>query len=109
MNTPGYHHLQLSILVLQQTLKNVLPDEPNALLSRSANYYAFFELGPEELIKRAREATEGGSVLGYSFEQGKKVIELFYSEAEGSERRDVAVQAKRAREARVLELSEWLY
>jgi hypothetical protein len=48
-------------------------------------------------------------MLGYSFEQGKKIIELFYSEGEGSERRDVAVQAKRAREARVLELSEWLY
>lgn len=106
LNTPGYHHLQLSILVLQQNLKNI---DSQANLSKSQNYYAFFELGPEELIKRAREATEGGSVLGYSFEQGKKIIELFYSEGEGSDRRDVAVQAKRAREARVLELSEWLY
>ena len=79
------------------------------MLSKSSTYYAFFELGPEELIKRAREATEGGTKLGYSFEQGKKIIELFYSEGEGSERRDVAVQAKRAREATILELSEWLY
>ncbi|QDS70101.1 hypothetical protein FKW77_005111 [Venturia effusa] len=107
LNFHGYKHLQLSITVLQQNLKNI--DNSQASLSRSDNYLKFFELGPEELIRKAKEATEGGTAFGYTFEQGKKIIDLFYSEAEESSKREVSVQARRSREARVLELNEWLY
>jgi len=106
MNNHGLSHLQLNILVLQQNLKNV---EPTALLTRSATYYDFFTDGPEALIERAKEARNEERELGYGFEECRKIIELFYSEGLGSERREVAVQAKRAMEANVLALSEWLY
>lgn len=107
LNTHGHNHLTLSLTVLAQNLKNI--DSPHAALSKSSTYLAFFTLGPEELISRAREAAEGGPPFGYTFEQARKIVELFFSEGEGSGDRGVAVQARRSREARVLELNEWLY
>lgn len=108
LNTYGHSHLTLSLTVLAQNLKNI--DTPHAALKKCTTYLSFFVLGPEEFIKRAKEAAEGeGEPLGFSFEQGKKIIELFFSEGEGSSDRGVAVQAGRAREARILELTEWLY
>jgi exocyst complex component 4 len=106
MNTHGLSHLQLNILVLQQNLKNV---EPAALLTRSATYYDFFTDGPDALIARAKQAKEQEREFGYTYAECQKIIELFYSEGLESERRDVAVQAKRSCEASLLALSEWLY
>ncbi|KAF2488636.1 hypothetical protein BU16DRAFT_586867 [Lophium mytilinum] len=104
MNAAGCGRMQLNILVLQQNLKNV---EALALLPRSAAYFDFFTAGPDAIIKRAKETGEEG--LGYSYEELKGLVELCYSEPLGSERREVAMQAKRAEGDCLLQLSEVMW
>jgi hypothetical protein len=103
MNANGCGRLQLNILVLQQNLKNV---EADALLSRSATYYDLFTAGPEAILQRAKGE---GKKLGFNYDEMKTLMELCYSEAIASERRDVSVQAKRACDENVLTLSEYLW
>jgi exocyst complex component 4 len=103
MNPNGCGRLQLNILVLQQNLKNV---EPAALLSRSATYYDLCFEGPEAIVSAAREK---GKELGFTYEEMKTLLELSYSEGVQSERREVAVQAKRSLDENVLALSEYLW
>jgi exocyst complex component 4 len=103
MNAAGCGRLQLNILVLQQNLKNV---EPNALLLRSTLYFDMFTSGPDSIIAQAKE---NGKDLGFSYGEMKTLLELCYSEAMASERREVAVAAKRGLEDHVLQLSEFLW
>jgi exocyst complex component 4 len=103
MNANGCGRLQLNILVLQQNLKNV---EPEALLSRSALYFDMFSAGPEAIVQAAKTQ---GKELGFTYEEMRILMELCYSEGLRSERRDVAVQAKRGLDENVLALSEYLW
>jgi exocyst complex component 4 len=103
MNSAGCGRLQLNILVLQQNLKNV---EANALLLRSTLYFDMFSSGPDSIITQAKE---NGRDLGFSYNEMKTLLELWYSEALASERREVAVAAKRGLEDHILQLSEFLW
>jgi exocyst complex component 4 len=103
MNAHGCGRLQLNVLVLQQNLKNV---EPNAILSRSAFYYDMFTNGPAAIIDAAK--TQGKN-LGFTYDEMKVLLDLCYSEALRSERRDIVVQAERGLEENVLALSEYLW
>jgi exocyst complex component 4 len=103
MNAHGCGRLQLNILVLQQNLKNV---EPDALLSRSALYFDMFTAGPEAIVQAAKTQ---GKELGFTYDEMRVLMELCYSEGLRSERRDVAVQAKRGLDENVLSLSEYLW
>jgi exocyst complex component 4 len=103
MNAIGCQRLQLNILVLQQNLKNV---EPKASLARSATYYELFSLGSHEILKRVKEQ---GKQVGFSSEQVSVLLRLVYSEALGSERREVSVAAERGLAQDELLLSEYLY
>ncbi|OCK78597.1 hypothetical protein K432DRAFT_427162 [Lepidopterella palustris CBS 459.81] len=104
MNANGCNRMQLNILVLQQNLRNI---EPTALLPRSAAFFDFFTAGPDAIIARAKET--GGKGLGFGYEELKGLVELTYSEALGSDRREVSMQAKRAMDDRLLQLSEHLW
>jgi exocyst complex component 4 len=104
MNAAGCGRMQLNILVLQQNLKNI---ETLALLPRSAAFFDLFTAGADAIITRARET--GGEDLGYSYEELKGLVELCYSEALMSDRREVAMQAKRALDDHLLQLSEHLW
>ncbi len=101
MNANGCGKIQLNILVLQQNLKNI---EPAALLTRSALYYDLFSAGPDAIITKAKES---GKECGFSYEEMKKLIELCYSEA--LSRNEGSIQARRALDEHLLELSEYLY
>ncbi|KAF2421264.1 hypothetical protein EJ08DRAFT_738247 [Tothia fuscella] len=103
MNKNGCGRLQLNILVLQQNLKNV---EPTASLPRSALYYGLCASGPEAIVAEARAK---GKDIGFTYEEMKTLMELSYSETLQSERREVAVQAKRGLDENVLALSEYIW
>lgn len=108
MNANGCGRLQLDILVLQQNLKNV---ESNASLSKTALYFDLFAAGPEYVVKHAKEQAniKDGEGIKFSYAEMKTLLELCFSEACASERREVAVQAKRGLDEKVLELSEFLW
>lgn len=104
MNENGCGRMQLDILVIQQNLKNL---EPRAQLARSALYFDFFSAGPDAIIAKVKGT--GGNDLGYTYDELKALVELCYSEALASERRDIATQAKRGLDDHLLQLSEHLW
>ncbi|KAI9845876.1 MAG: hypothetical protein M1838_001506 [Thelocarpon superellum] len=122
MNTSGCARMQLNILVLQQNLKNI---EGDIVLARSARYFDFFADGPEAVIANAKETASekaqagssdgtapggsGGGSGNFTYEELRLIIELYYSDALLSERREVAMQAKRELGDRLLSLSEYLW
>lgn len=103
MNAHGAARLQLNILVLQQNLKNI---EPDAQLARAATYYGLFSLGAERIVARAKEQ---GKQMGFSNGQVTVLLELVYSAALRSERREVSVAAERGLAQDKLLLSEYLW
>ena len=104
MNENGCRRMQLNILVLQQNLRNI---EPKALLTRSATFFNFFSTRPDAIIARAKET--GGKGLEFSYDELKVLVELCYSDAMSSPRREVAMQAKRNMDDHLLQLSEHLW
>ncbi|KAI9826901.1 MAG: hypothetical protein M1832_005840 [Thelocarpon impressellum] len=111
MNTPGCARMQLNILVLQQNLKNIEATQAHnqdVVLVRSARFFDFFADGPNAVLAAATEAAKGGG-LPYSYDELAVVVELWYSEALASERREVAMLAKREMGDRLLGLSEVLW
>lgn len=108
MNANGCGRLQLDILVLQQNLKNV---EVSASLSKTALYFDLFAAGPDTVVKQAKEQAniKDGQGIKFSYAEMKTLLELCFSEGCASERREVAVQAKRGLDEKLLELSEFLW
>lgn len=108
MNANGCALMQLNILVLQQNLKNV---EEKAELPFSALFFDLFTAGPDAIVARAKKHGKGFGVGGdgFGYETVKRLMELCYSERLGSERREVGVAARRALDAQLLEISEFLY
>lgn len=104
MNENGCGRMQLNILVLQQNLRNI---EPKALLARSAAFFEFFSSGPDAIIARAKDMRGNG--LEFSYDELKVLVELCYSDAMSSARREVAMQAKRSMDDHLLQLSEHLW
>jgi len=108
MNANGCGRLQLDILVLQQNLKNV---EAGAALARTAMYFDLFAAGPDAVVKHAKDqaAIKDGEGIKFGYAEMKTLLELCFSEGCASERREIAVQAKRGLDEKVLELSEYLW
>lgn len=105
MNKEGCGRMQLNILVLQQNLKNI---EPDANLGRSAGFYDLFLEGPDKVIQRAQQSASGASEV-YNYEELKTLVELCYSEAMASQRREVSTVAKRSQGEALLQLSEYMW
>ncbi|KAF2114982.1 Sec8 exocyst complex component-specific domain-containing protein [Lophiotrema nucula] len=108
INENGAALMQLNILVLQQNLKNI---DAQASLPLSALYFEMFSAGPDAIVARAKETGKGFGVEGdkFSYEVVKGLVELWYSGVILDERREVGERAKRERDAKVLEISEFLY
>jgi exocyst complex component 4 len=111
MNANGAKLMQLNILVLQQNLKNI---EVDAELSSSALFFDLFLAGADAIVERAEKEGKRFGVQGparemFGYEAVKKLVELSYGEALGSERREVGVGARRKMEADLLRVSEALY
>lgn len=104
MNQNGCDRMQLNVLVLQQNLKIV---EKNVVLSKSMQFFDYFQRGPKAVVARAKEA--GGKDLGFTLDELKVLVELCYSEALQSTQRDVPAQAKRAMADDVLQLTEYMW
>ena len=108
MNTNGCALMQLNILVLQQNLKNI---ESGASLPYAALFFDLFTAGPDAIVARAKQYGKGFGVLGGRFgeEDAKRLLQMTYEEMLAAENREASVQAKRALDAQLLELSEFMY
>jgi exocyst complex component 4 len=96
MNNNGCARMQLNVLVLQQNIKNV---EPNALLTRSARFFDYFIAGPDAVISHVEQVH--GKDVGFSYEELKKLLELYYAQDLQSSRREVSMQAQSNLDAHV--------
>ncbi|KAJ4366950.1 exocyst subunit [Neocucurbitaria cava] len=108
MNTNGCALMQLNILVLQQNLKNI---EDGATLPYAALFFDLFTAGPDAIVARAKQHGRDFGVPGERFgeEEVKKLLEMTYEERVNAENREASVQAKRALDAQLLEISEFMY
>ena len=104
MNDNGCGRMQLNILVLQQNLKSI---EPDAKLARASVFYQMFGDGPDHLLQRVQESQ--GENLEFTEEELRAVLQLQYSEGLKSTSRDVNMQATRALEAHLLQLTALLH
>ena len=96
--------MQLNILVLQQNLRNI---EARGSLPFSATFFDLFDAGPDAIVAKAKQ--NQGKDLGFSYEEMKALVELCYSEKLQSERREVVLQAKRALDDHLLQISEYMW
>lgn len=108
MNTNGCALMQLNILVLQQSLKNI---EAGATLPYAALFFDLFTAGPDAILARAKQYGNDFGVPGERFgeEDVKKLLQMTYEERVNAENREASVQAKRALDAQLLEISEFMY
>ncbi|KAF1851048.1 uncharacterized protein K460DRAFT_302772 [Cucurbitaria berberidis CBS 394.84] len=108
MNTDGCALMQLNILVLQQNLKNI---EDGATLPYAAMFFDMFTAGPDAIVARAKKYGKDFGVPGERFGESevKKLLEMTYEERVNAENREASVQAKRALDAQLLEISEFMY
>ncbi|KAK7531331.1 Sec8 exocyst complex component-specific domain-containing protein [Phyllosticta citribraziliensis] len=106
MNENGSGRMSLNILVLQQNLKNI---EADAVLTRATTYYNLFGAGPNAVVQLAKESKDNGGKCAFSYDELKVLLELYYSEENASERREVAMKAKTALNDALLQLSEYLW
>ncbi|KAL1793579.1 hypothetical protein ACET3X_008561 [Alternaria dauci] len=108
MNTNGCALMQLNILVLQQNLKNI---EDGATLPYAALFFDLFTAGPDAIVARAKEYGKGFGVPGIVFgeQEVKKLLQMTYEERLNDQNREASVQAKRALDAQLLEISEFMY
>ncbi|KAI9660809.1 MAG: hypothetical protein M1829_006461 [Trizodia sp. TS-e1964] len=107
LNMNGHDRIHLNILVLQQNLKNI---EEHASLARSTCYFDLFAEGPEALVQHAKDASEGKEgLISFSHEEFKTLVELCFSEAINSPRRELAIKANRNRLDCLLQLSEYTW
>lgn len=108
LNTNGCALMQLNILVLQQNLKNI---EDGATLPYAALFFDLFTAGPDAIVARVKEYGQDFGVPGEKFreEDVKKLLQMTYEEKVNAENREASVQAKRALDAQLLEISELMY
>lgn len=100
--------MQLNILVLQQNLKNI---EDGATLPYAALFFDLFTAGPDAIVARAKEYGKGFGVPGDVFgeQEVKKLLQMIYEERLNDQNREASVQARRALDAQLLEISEFMY
>jgi hypothetical protein len=110
MNDHGCGRMQLNILVLSQNLKSIeTSSEVHSIeLERSARFFDLFMEGADGVVERARD--KGGEGLeGFTLEELKALVELWYREGTESSHREVQVKSRRELGDRLLVLSECLW
>ncbi|KAJ4302236.1 exocyst subunit [Collariella sp. IMI 366227] len=90
-------------------------------MEKAARYFELFEMGPDAIVKRAREdaeaaaADEGRAAEGkrgrerFTYDELKALLELCYSEQLADPERGVAAAAKRQLADKLLGLSEYMW
>ena len=110
MNEHGCGRMQLNILVLSQNLKSIESSfaERSIELDRSARFFDLFMEGADGVVAKAKD--KGGEGLeGFSLEELKALVELWYKEGAESGAREVQVKSRRELGDRLLILSECLW
>ncbi|KAL6712787.1 exocyst subunit [Lecanora helva] len=110
MNEHGCGRMQLNILVLSQNLKSIESNsaEQSVELDRSARFFDLFMEGADAIVAKAKD--KGGEGLeGFSLEELKALIELWYRDGTENGVREVQVKSRRELSDRLLVLSECLW
>ncbi len=110
MNEHGCGRMQLNILVLSQNLKSIETSLPghSIELDRSARFFDLFMEGADAVVEKAKD--KGGEGLeGFSLEELKALVELWYREGTESGAREVQVKSRRELGDKLLVLSECLW
>ena len=110
MNELGCGRMQLNILVLSQNLKSIESSsaEQGIELDRSARFFDLFLEGADAVVEKAK-ANGGEGLEGFSLEELKALIELWYREGTESGTREVQVKSRRELGDKLLVLSECLW
>ncbi|KAI9829625.1 MAG: hypothetical protein M1826_005515 [Phylliscum demangeonii] len=122
MNRTGCDRMRLNMLVLQQNLNSIdrghgdgHPPHPHSVFHRSPEYFDLFLAGPDAILRQAAEEKKSsgggggggdGTPFVFGYDALKVLLELCYSENLASDRREVAVQAKKALNDHLFALSE---
>ena len=114
LNQPGRDRVLLNIFILQQNLRNIETNGPYPpVLRRSQTYFSLYSKGADGILDGARAIAAGEGVgegqEKYTYDEFKTLMELSFSERLQSERREIAMQAKRELGEKVLGLSEILW
>lgn len=104
MNEHGSGRMQLNILVLQQSLKNI---EADVSLERAAAYFDLFNEGADAVVRHAKDAKQTDGA--FSFDELKTLVELCHSEQIHSPERGTSTAGKRAMGEHLLQLSEHMW
>ena len=110
MNENGCRRMQLNILVLSQNLKTIETSSADRSieLERSARFFDLFMEGADSVVEKAKD--RGGEGLdGFSLEELKGLLELWYRDGTESTAREVQVKSRRELGDRLLILSECLW
>ena len=109
MNEHGCGRMQLNILVLSQNLKSIESGsaEHSVELDRSARFFDLLMEGADGVIGRAKDRA-GEGLEGFSLEELKALVELWYREGTENGTREVQVKSRRELGDKLLVLSEYL-
>ena len=110
MNEHGCGRMQLNILVLCQNLKSIerASEDRSIELERSVRFFDLYMEGADSIVERAKD--KGGEGLeGFSLEELKALVELWYKQGTESGQREVQVRSKRELDDKLLGLSEALW
>ena len=110
MNEHGCGRMQLNILVLSQNLKSIETSstERSIELDRSAQFFDLFIEGADSVIEKAKDKS-GEGLEGFSLEELKALVELWYREGTESGAREVQVKSRRELGDKLLILSECMW
>ena len=110
MNEHGCGRMQLNILVLSQNLKSIESSsaEQSIELDRSARFFDLFMEGADAVVGKATD-NAGEGLEGFSLEELKALVELWYREGTESGTREVQVKSRRELGDKLLVLSECLW
>ena len=104
MNETGCKRIRHGLVILEQNMKNV---EPSFSLARIARLLELYSAGPDVITGISRDGKENKH--DFSYEELKALIELCYSEAINSNKREVASVAQTNLNDHLLQLSEHMW
>ena len=136
MNSNGAEKMRVDAMVVQQNLRGLLasvnpvsgtaqpstsaqglgissdnasPNDDDALLTSTQQYYTLFLSGPDEIITYIKDAKNSGRDVGYSYDELRTLIELCYSGKLRGDDREESVKARKKLGEVLLSLGENLW
>ncbi|KIV85019.1 hypothetical protein PV11_00757 [Exophiala sideris] len=81
----------------------------SGLLSSSTRYFNLFLTGPESILQYVRDAKAQGQDVGYTYDELRTLIELWYSAKLRGEDREESIRARKGQQEVLLALGEVMW